>query len=91
MTMSSKQERLARAAETERARAEVTETLNQVIDKLNVSRRIDEKVAEWQERADEVRRTKPLVFAAGVVGVAAVAGLAVWGVVRYATRCGCNR
>lgn len=91
MTTSSKVERLARVAETERARAEVTDTLNQVIDKLNFSRRIDIKVAEWQRKIDHTRRTQPAVFVAGVAGTAAVAGLVVWGVVRYITRCGQNR
>lgn len=91
MMTASKQERLAREAETQRARAEVTETLNQVIDKLNFSRRIDVKVAQWQRNVDEVRRTKPAVFVAGVAAAAAVAGLAVWGLVRVVTRCGNQR
>lgn len=81
--MNSRSEKQAHLEETARLRAELSETLDGLQDKLNLSKRIDEKVADLQE----LRRTKPLVFAAGAVGVAAVAGLAVWGVVRYITKC----
>lgn len=91
MMTSSKAEKLARETETARARAEVTETLNHVIDKLNFSRRIDQKVGEWQRKIDHTRRTQPAVFVAGVVGAAAITGLAVWGVVRYVMKCGPKR
>lgn len=76
--------------ETERLRAELGDTLDQLVDQLNFSRRIDEKVAEIQYKTNELRTKKPLVFAAGVAGAAAATGLVVWGVVRYITKCGCK-
>lgn len=69
--------------ETARLRADLSETLDGLQDKLNLSKRIDEKVADLQQ----LSRTRPLAFAAGAVGVVAVTGLAVWGVVRYITKC----
>ena len=69
--------------ETARLRAELNETLDGLQDRLNFSQRIDDKVAELQK----LSRTKPLVFAAGAAGVVALTGLAVWGVVRYITKC----
>jgi hypothetical protein len=69
--------------QTAKLRADLNETLDGLQDKLNVSKRIDLKVAELQQ----LSRTKPLVFAAGATGVIALAGLAVWGVVRYIMKC----
>lgn len=83
MTMNSRNAKQAHLEETARLRAELGETLDELQDKLNLSKRIDEKVADFAE----LRHTKPLVFAAGVAGIATVAGLAVWGVVRYITKC----
>jgi hypothetical protein len=83
MTMNSKSSRERHLEETARLRAELNETLDELQDKLDVAKRIDLKVAKLQE----LRRTKPLVFFAGAAGVTALAGLAVWGVVRYITKC----
>lgn len=79
----SKTEKQLHLEETARLRAELSETLDGLQDKLNFSKRIDDKVVELQK----LRREKPLVFAAGAAGASAIVGLVVWGVVRYITKC----
>lgn len=79
----SKTEKQLHLEETARLRAELSETLDGLQDKLNLSKRIDDKVVELQK----LRREKPLVFAAGAAGASAIVGLVVWGVVRYITKC----
>lgn len=79
----SKTEKQLHLEETARLRAELSETLDGLQDKLNFSMRIDDKVVELQK----LRREKPLVFAAGAAGASAIVGLVVWGVVRYITKC----
>lgn len=79
----SKTEKQLHLEETARLRAELSETLDGLQDKLNFSKRIDDKVVELQK----LRREKPLVVAAGAAGASAIVGLVVWGVVRYITKC----
>ncbi|GAB2557164.1 DUF3618 domain-containing protein [Leucobacter ruminantium] len=67
--------------EAARARAELYQTLGQLQDRLNYARRVDEAVADARVRLAAEQRERPVVFAAGVAGVAAIAGLAVWGAV----------
>jgi len=83
MTMNARSEKARHLEETARLRAELNVTLDELHDKLNVAKRIDLKVAKLQQ----LSRTKPVLFIAGAAGVAAVAGLVVWGVVRYVTKC----
>lgn len=81
--MSSKAEKQRHLEETAKLRAELTETLEAVQDRLNVSRRIDEKVAAFQR----LRVTKPAVYYSAIVGAVATAGAIGWGVYRYIMRC----
>lgn len=81
--MTSKAEKQRHLEETARLRAELTETLEAVQDRLNVSRRIDEKVAEFQK----LRTTKPAVYYSAIAGAAATVGLIGWGVYRYIMKC----
>jgi hypothetical protein len=83
MTTNSKSEKARHLEETARLRADLNVTLDGLYDKLNVAKRIDSRVAKLQE----LSRTKPVAFIAGAAGVTALAGLAVWGVVRYITKC----
>ncbi|MFV0434576.1 MAG: DUF3618 domain-containing protein [Leucobacter sp.] len=64
----------------QKARTELYDTLSQLKDRLNYARRVDDAVAAAKSRIAQQKRSNPAAFAAGVVGVAAAAGLAVWGV-----------
>lgn len=81
--MSSKAEKQRHLEETAKLRVELTQTLEAVQDRLNVSRRIDEKVADFQK----LRATKPAVYFSAIAGAAATVGLIGWGVYRYIMRC----
>lgn len=81
--MSSKAEKQRHLEETAQLRAELTQTLDAVQDRLNLSRRIDEKVADFQR----LRKTKPVVYYSAIAGAAATVGLIGWGVYRYIMKC----
>lgn len=81
--MTSKTEKELHLEQTARLRAELNVTLDELAEKLNLAKRVDRKVAQLQD----LSRTKPVVFIAGAAGVVALTGLAVWGVVRYITKC----
>lgn len=66
--------------DAEIARADLYDTLGQLKVQLNYARRIDEATDRFAERIDDVRQTKPAAFAAGVVAIAATAGVVVWAV-----------
>lgn len=83
--MSAEERRLGVEA-AEQARAELYDTLGKLTHQLNYARRIDESIDRGKARLLEVKATKPGAFVAGVAGVAAVAGLVVWGVVRAASK-----
>lgn len=83
MTAHEKQQGVADAAA---ARAELYDTLSQLKDRLNYAQRVDDAVDEAKLRIAEQKRRNPLGFAAGVAGVAAVAGLVVWGVASAVAR-----
>lgn len=72
-------ERQRGVAEAAAARAELYDTLSQLKDRLNYAQRIDDAVADAKVRIGEQKRRNPLGFAVGVAGVAATAGLVVWG------------
>ncbi|MCW2289478.1 DUF3618 domain-containing protein [Leucobacter luti] len=69
-------------AEAQHARAELYDTLSQLQNRLNYAQRIDDSVADAKRRIAEEKEQNPLRFIAGVAGVAAVAGLVVWGIAR---------
>lgn len=73
-------------AEANVAREELYATLGQLKEQLNYAKRFDRAVARGQRRISEVKAERPLVFVAGVTAVAAVAGGAVWAIVRCVTR-----
>lgn len=76
MSASNRQHGIDEAA---RARAELYDTLGQLQERLNYAKRVDDAVADAKVRLAAEQRERPGVFAAGVAGVAAVVGLAVWG------------
>lgn len=84
--MSHPDERALGVAEAQVARAELYDTLGLLSDRLNYAKRIDEATERVGVRIREERRERPLVFVAGVVAVAATAGLIVWGIARRAGR-----
>lgn len=57
-----------------RARAELTDALDLIEDKLNVPKRVRASV----QRADEFRKRNPLAFAGAVAGVAVAVAGAAW-------------
>lgn len=69
-------------AEAEVARAELYETLGQLRENLNYAKRFDQATDRFVDRVEEERRERPEVFIAGVVAVAATAGVVVWAVAR---------
>ncbi|MHA3723890.1 DUF3618 domain-containing protein [Leucobacter sp. HY1910] len=83
MNAHEKQQGIADAA---KARAELYDTLGQLTHQLNYARRVDEAIDDARRRMAEVKRSRPVVFAASVAGVAAVVGLGVWGVVRAVSK-----
>lgn len=68
------------------ARAELYDTLSQLRDRLDFAQRIDDRVQETSRQLSDLRRRRPLEFAAGAVAVAGVAGLIVWGIARRVAR-----
>ena len=66
--------------EAQRARAELYDTRGLLRERLDYAQRIDDSLERTRRRIARGRRENPLGFAAGVVAVAAVAGLAVWGI-----------
>ncbi|MFZ4894519.1 DUF3618 domain-containing protein [Plantibacter sp. Mn2098] len=70
----------------EEARAELVATLNAIEDKLNVPKQVQKATDKLTAKVLTVKEEQPAVFIAGVVGIAAIAGLAVWGIVRSFTR-----
>lgn len=83
--MSSRREDPGVAA-AERARTELYDTLGQLRERLDYAQRIDDALDETCERIGRKKRENPLGFGLGVAAVAAVAGLAVWGVTRAVIR-----
>lgn len=78
--MNRREERVRGLADAQVARAELYDTLGQLRDRLNYAKRIDDATARLGARVEEERRERPLVFAVGVVAVAAVVGGVVWAV-----------
>ncbi|XPP27224.1 MAG: hypothetical protein ACNYNX_03310 [Leucobacter sp.] len=72
--------------QAQHAREELYDTLGQLRDRLDYAQRIDDRVARARRRIAKEKRENPVGFAVGVVAVAAVAGLAAWGVVRLIAR-----
>jgi len=64
------------------ARAELYETLALLRDRLDYAARFDRRADEVRAKVAEVKREKPVLFAAGVAAAAAGAGLIVWGIAR---------
>lgn len=73
-------------SEADRARAELYDTLTQLQGRLNYAQRIDDSVANTKRRIVEEKQRNPLVFFAGVAGVAVVTGLVVWGIAASVSR-----
>ncbi|WP_426517799.1 DUF3618 domain-containing protein [Diaminobutyricibacter sp. McL0618] len=69
-------------SDIERARAELTATLDAIEDKLNVPKRARLAVERAGRRAQKLRDENPVAFVATAVGAAALVGGAVWLVVR---------
>lgn len=67
-------------ADAERARTELYATLSQLRDRLNYAKRVDDAVDSAKRRIADEKQRNPLAFAAGVAGVAAAAGVVVWGI-----------
>lgn len=68
--------------QAQQAREELYDTLGQLRERLDFAQRIDNRVARARRRIAQEKRENPVGFAARVVVVASVAGLAVWGVAR---------
>ena len=68
--------------DVEKARADLTATLDAIEDKLNVPKRTRLAVERAGRRVQELRDENPIVLAAVSVGAAALIGGAVWLVVR---------
>lgn len=83
MNFEQKQQGITDAA---RARTELYDTLGQLTHQLNYARRVDEAIEDARRRVADVKRTKPVVFVAAVLGIAGVAGLGVWGIVRAVSK-----
>lgn len=84
--MNRQNERERGVAQAQVARAELYDTLGQLRNRLDYAQRIDDATERLMDRATEQKRERPLVFAAGVVAVAAVAGTVVWAVARGIAR-----
>lgn len=75
-------DRVQGVADAQAARAELYDTLTQLQGRLNYAQRIDDSVANAKRRIVAEKSRNPLAFAAGVAGVAVIAGLAAWGIAR---------
>lgn len=84
--MTQQQQRELGLAEAELARAELYDTLGQLRDRLNYAKRIDDATERVGMRIREERQQRPLVFVAGVVAVAATAGVVVWAIAKRASK-----
>ncbi|MGO2139685.1 MAG: DUF3618 domain-containing protein [Leucobacter sp.] len=84
--MNPQEQRRLGVAEAEVARAELYDTLGQLSERLNYAKRIDDATERVGQRIREQKRERPLAFIAGVVGVAATAGVIVWGIAKRASR-----
>lgn len=73
-------------AEADRARDELYDTLSQLRGRLDYAQRIDDTLERTKHRIAAEKRDNPLIFVAGVVVVAAVCGVAVWGIARKVVR-----
>lgn len=73
-------------ADAENARDELYGTLAQLKERLNYAKRFDQAAERAEVRVQIVREERPLVFIAGVVAVAAVAGTVVWAVASRVAR-----
>lgn len=73
-------------ADAERARAELYGTLSQLRDRLNYAKRVDDAMDSAKRRIADEKQRNPLAFAAGVAGVAAAAGVVVWGIASRVVR-----
>lgn len=67
-------------AAADRARTELYDTLTQLRGRLDYAQRIDDSVSRAKHRVAEEKRDNPLLFAAGVLGTAAVVGVATWAI-----------
>jgi hypothetical protein len=68
--------------EADLARAELYDTLGQLRERLDYAKRVDRTIERASRRIAASKRENPAAFASAVVGVAAVCGLAAWGVTR---------
>ena len=73
-------------ADAAKAREELYATLGQLTHQLNYARRVDEALEDARHRMAEIKRTRPVVFAASVAGVAAAVGVGVWAAVRIVAK-----
>lgn len=69
-----------RVSETHHARTELYDTLALLSERLNYAKRFDDMVAQKKVQAQQLKREKPVIFIAGVAGVAATVGLTVFAV-----------
>lgn len=72
--------------ETERARSELYATLGLLTERLNYAKRIDAAVDRTVRRIKVQKVRNPLGFAAGVAGVATLAGVVTWSIVSAVVR-----
>lgn len=64
--------------EAQAARSELYATLNQLSDRLNYAKRVDEAVDRAEQRIRANRERNPVAFALVVTGAAVTVGLLVW-------------
>lgn len=84
--MNRQHERAQGIAQAQVARAELYDTLGQLRNRLDYAQRIDDATERVVQRVEEQRRERPLVFTAGVVAAATLAGTVVWAVARGIAR-----
>ncbi|SDR76637.1 DUF3618 domain-containing protein [Microterricola viridarii] len=72
--------------DTLRARADLAATLDAIEDKLNVPKQIGLAAERGTERVRRLAAENPIALGAIALGVAAVVGLGVWGIVRAVRR-----
>ena len=82
--MNRNDERARGVAQAQVARAELYDTLGQLRNRLDYAQRIDDATDRLMLRVEEQKRERPLVFAAGVIAVATIAGTVVWAIARGA-------
>ena len=84
--MTPQEQRALGLAEADVARAELYATLGQLSDRLNYAKRIDEATERVGIKLRTEREERPAVFFAGVVAVAATAGVIVWAIAKKAAK-----